>query len=203
MLHHHRGSLRAAVLLLVGLAPLVALFWGDLATAGKPDFRPKVTAKQARAKGLPALGFTLTLRQGGWSASLLPEPGCYLRLSGPPGGPLLIEVWDYPNPKASGASLARWVQGHFGKPYHRPVQAASPTTFNLLGAPRQAVAVTTGTSLARTGWCAVLASSPLPNPREFVVLFAHGAGAGQSPTCAQIAAHPWIAQALPTLRVLP
>lgn len=58
--------------------------------------RLEITAAQAKQRGLTPRRIALDLGNHGLSASPLDEPGRYLHLSGPPGGPLGLELREQP-----------------------------------------------------------------------------------------------------------
>lgn len=131
--------------------------------------RVSITAEQAAAAGLPALGFSLETTGMGMSGSQLGN-GEYLHLSGPPGGPLTLRV----TPTTIGAAFAE-VEG--AKLVEEQVE--------LLGEQRRAAAWITGESLARTSWCAVIIGPPGAKSGDPALLLEVGVGhQGDALACA-------------------
>lgn len=161
-----------------------------------------VTAAAAQAAGLPPVGFSLSTADAAWTVRKFPGRGVFVQLSGPPGGPLSLSVQTYPRPRASGSTLLRWILARFSKPFHRPLTIQPTKRFAFAGLPRPAVSFTSGSSMARTAYCAVLVASATTPPIEFVVLFGHGAPRGQ-PDCDAIAKHPSVAPVLASFKLLP
>lgn len=128
-----------------------------------------ITAEQAAAAGLPALGFSLETTGMGMSGSQLGN-GEYLHLSGPPGGPLTLRI----APSTIDAAFAE-IEG--AKLVEEQVE--------LLGEPRRAAAWITGESLARTSWCAVIIGPPGAKSGDPALLLEVGVGhQGDALACA-------------------
>lgn len=172
------------------------------AASPRPAGTVEITAAEAKAKGLPPVAFSLVASGGGWTVGKLPGQGVYLRLSGPPGGPLSFSVETFPNPRASGATLESWIRGRFNKPFRQPLTLGKPGRFTLAGGARPALAFTSGKSMARTAYCAVLVAAKSRPVTELVVLFGHGAPQGQ-PTCDEIARHNSLAPVLQSFKLVP
>ena len=131
--------------------------------------RVSITAEQAAAAGLPALGFSLETTGMGMSGSQLGN-GEYLHLSGPPGGPLTLRI----APTTVDAAFAE-VEG--AKLVEEQVE--------LLGEQRRAAAWITGESLARTSWCAVIIGPPGAKSGDPALLLEVGVGhQGDALACA-------------------
>lgn len=140
----------------------------------------EVKAEDAAARQLPPIGFSLDARAAGMEARLFSQPGQYLIASGPPGAPLLFMVWTAAPGGAD--ALAEAVQARFGGPH---LVVGEACTFELAGAPRPALAFTTGAGMWMTAWCGVLVETT--SGALFVAL---GVGSPKPLPCAQIAAHP-------------
>lgn len=136
--------------------------------------RITITAAEAKAAGLPAIGFSLDTTGTGMIGTRLDDRN-YLHLSGPPGGPLMLII----SPATIGAELADLVGGD------RVLDARLvPEQVELLGAPRSAVAWITGASLARTSWCAVIVGRPEAAAGDPALLLEVGVGhQGDTVTC--------------------
>jgi hypothetical protein len=127
--------------------------------------RVTITAAEAEAAGLPKLGFSLDPSSAGMSGSKLVD-GLYLRLSGPPGGPLMLLV----SPATVGADFSSLVSAELldGPLLEQQVE--------LLGATRRAVAWSTGAGHARTSWCGVILGPADAGPNDAALLLELGVG---------------------------
>lgn len=163
----------------------------------------QITAAEAKTKGLTPVGFSLSTSGASWVVSRYPRKSVYLRLSGPPGGPLTFSVHTlFLNPKRSVPPLRYFVEDTFRKPHDQPLQIAKTTKLTVAGKPRDAIAFTSGKSMARTAWCALEMTTTTTPMRHFTLLFGHGARKGQ-PSCADIAKHPSLTPVLQSFRLLP
>jgi len=107
----------------------------------RPRFRS--TAEEAKAAGLPPLGFSLDLGDVGMSGSRFGD-GDYATFSSPPGGTMMLIV----SPATVGADPASLV--------HREGAEVTPQEVELLGAERRAVAWISGEGRARASWCGII-----------------------------------------------
>jgi hypothetical protein len=128
-----------------------------------------ITAAEATAAGLPALGFSLRTTGAGMSGSKFGD-GQYVHLSGPPGGPLSLSI----SPTTIGADLQKLIGG----------ATVATEQVELLGASRSAAAWVTGESLARTSWCALIVGRPEAKAGDPALLLELGVGhQGDAVTC--------------------
>ncbi len=146
-----------------------------------------ISAAQARAKGLSPLGFSLDFTGTAFTVSPFVE-GSYLFASGPPGGPLNLRV----SPVARNAAFAGVVGGS------QDLDAKLvPEQVELLGLTRQAVAWISGTSMARTSWCAVIVA---PASGDDALLLEAGVGySGDAISCATALGHDELAKVIASL----
>ncbi|HLT35087.1 MAG TPA: hypothetical protein VK034_02355, partial [Enhygromyxa sp.] len=153
--------------------------------------RITVTAEQASAAGLPGLGFSLDTTGTGMSGTRLGD-GRYLHLSGPPGGPLSLEL----SPTTIDAELAELIEAPGAKLVEQQVE--------LLGAPRRAVAWITGEGFARTSWCAVILGSSAAKPGDPALLLEVGVGhGGDAVACSTAIEDPNLAPVIGSLKLAP
>jgi hypothetical protein len=101
-----------------------------------------ITAALAKSKKLPPLAFSLDFTGTGFSVSPFSNGG-YLHASGPPGGPLSLQV----SPVAGDAELWEVIQAR-----HADAKL-SMAPIDVLGAIRPAVGWITGEGFSRTSWC--------------------------------------------------
>lgn len=162
----------------------------------------RISAAEAEAHGLPRLGLALE-HDGTWLSSPFPEPGAYLHMSGPPGGPLSFSLLAYQGEERP-ETLMGAVQAQAAQRGWRPLLLGTPETLTLAGGARLALGFLAHESLARTRYAAVL----LPAPRLFgsaphgvLVLFGHGQPSGDDTACATTASHPALHPVLRSLHL--
>lgn len=139
-----------------------------------------VSAAEAEAAGLPALGFSIDTSEAAMTGTALVR-GRYLEMSGPPGGPLILRV----SATKLGEDFANVVGGD-------DVLDATlvEEEVEMLGAKRRAAAWITGTSLARTSWCALIIAPEGAEPGDPALLLEFGVGYGGDETaCATALQH--------------
>ncbi|GEM_PF-3092426 len=127
----------------------------------------EITPEQARAAGLPPLGFRLDIAASSMSGSKLGD-GAYLRLSGPPGGPLSLAL----TPALLGAEFAELAP--------QAGEGGVTSTVELAGQPRRALGWVSGESQARTAWCLVLIARDGAQNEEPALALRLGVGIGES-----------------------
>jgi hypothetical protein len=133
------------------------LLWPWLVMVGwaAPAVGPlDLTPAQCKEHQLPPFSVHLDTTGTNLEASLFPERGTYLRLSGPPGGVLLFEL--LPCKDVKKLLQTRFPKGVLGK----------PGTFKLSGKTCATQGLVDGKSQARTRWCAVVLE-----PEGLVALF--------------------------------
>lgn len=162
--------------------------------------RAVVTAADARAKGLPPIGFSVEWpRPRLFLGSVLAHEGTYLTLSGPPGGPLGMSVRGYTNADANHGILETVIVEHPPRP---PVIRGAPETIDLAGAARPALAYIQGESLARSLTCLALVPSPGNKREGLVVRFYVAAGSAMSKAaCKTVVERPSIAPLVASFRL--
>ena len=178
--------------------PLVVLLAAASASGGKkePPRLMKVSAADAKAKGLPAIGLGVDLAGTAMSGAVLPDSDTYLRLSGPPGGPLLFRVEPWREKDADASTLEKAMRARFSRPTDEPFVVGKAATVKIGGAARPALPFMTGQSMARTAWCAAV----VPAGKEGSLLVLAGIG-GNAPDCAVTLAHESIAALVRSFRL--
>lgn len=163
--------------------------------------RAVVTAVDARAKGLPAIGFTVTWSDAGlFQGNVFNGEGNYLTLSGPPGGPLGMAVWGYTSLDATHATLEKVIAQHPPRP---PVIRGAPESISLAGAERPALAYIQGESLARSVTCLVLVPAAGNKREGLIVTFYVAAGSAlATASCKTVVEDRSIAPLVASFRVL-
>ena len=158
-----------------------------------------ITRAEAAALRLPAVGFRVTMKQGGFTVSGASSEQ-YVRASGPPGGPLTFLAKPYNDGVSDQAAL----EVLFRKALSDwsgldPVEKGASETVTLGGKKLEAQAFRTGKSLATTNWCVV--KVPAAKGARDGVLFLFGTGTGEStkPTCKASLEHQALAEIVSTL----
>jgi hypothetical protein len=129
-----------------------------------PSESPVFEGTRVRVSDAP-LPFALELAGSAMSGGRVGN-GDYLTLSGPPGGPLTLQIY----PATVGADVRKLVTSL------RPDAELIDGRVTLLGAERPAVAWVSGESLARTAWCAVIVAPPSASPGKPALLLELGVG---------------------------
>ena len=118
------------------------------------------------------------------------EPPVRWMASGPPGGPLYVEIEEVAGEQLDAAAIRVLVDARIAN--EQPQVFGAPTQVMLAGAARTALPVITGQSMARTLSCWVVVPAP-GSGRSLLTRWGVGAGAAGGPDCA-------IAMANPSLR---
>ena len=153
-----------------------------------------ITPDEAAAAGLAKLGFSLDTTGTGMSGSKF-GAGAYLTLSGPPGGPLTLRI----SAATIGAEFSDVVGG----------DAVLDATLveeqvELLGETRRAAAWITGSSMARTSWCAVIVGPSGAAQADPALLLELGIGhQGDEVVCATALEAPQLRPVIDSLKLLP
>jgi len=116
---------------------------------GANDDLVLVTAEQAAARGLAPISIRVDANAAGLFARPFPTPGVYLVLNGPPGGAIVLAIWDCsglpPDPEAV-------IRAKLVPPWTSSVELGSRDQGFVLGANRAGMTFATGADLARIGW---------------------------------------------------
>jgi hypothetical protein len=148
--------------------------------------RLSVTTAQAEAAGLAPLAFSLDVRDSGMSGNTFSDAR-YVTLSGPPGGPLMLMI----SPTTVGEEFY----------FSNIVATEVEQEVELLGAKHRAVAWITGSSMARTSWCAILLAPKGAAHGDPALLLTLGVGhQGDQTTCATAREHHVLKAVVDSLR---
>jgi hypothetical protein len=159
-----------------------------------------VTADEARALGLPSIGFRVDLAGTSMSGGKFPEAGKYLTASGPPGGPLLAIVWATAQRESHLGAVEAALREHFSQPWQQPLVIGTGGSVHIGGAPRPALAFMTGESLNKIAWCGVVLSTP---NASVLVTLGRGPGYAAAMSCEEVLAHPSLAAFARSFTLLP
>jgi len=144
-----------------------------------------ITADEAKAAGLPAIGFKLSgLKGHGWTR-FAADKNRYISLSGPPGGPLSFSVTPYTDPASGPQTLkelfAKKLEGRKGL---EPMVDGKPEKLTVGGVEREAQAFRTGYSLATSNWCLVRIPAEGVEGAGLLMTLRLGTKEDREPTCA-------------------
>ena len=144
-----------------------------------------ITADEAKAAGLPAIGFKLSGLSGhGWTR-FAADQNRYISLSGPPGGPLSFSITPYSDTASGPQTLKQLftekVEGRGGL---EPVVDGKPEKVSVGGAEREAQAFRTGRSLATSNWCVVRIPAEGVEGAGLLMTLVLGTKEDREPTCA-------------------
>lgn len=151
-----------------------------------------IAPDEAAAAGLPALGFSVTLDGTGMTGAKLRD-GDYLRVSGPPGGPLLLRI----GPATVGAKLEQVIS-----PEHLGDAKLVEERVEQRNVERRAAAWVRGESMARTSWCAMIVGPVDGKPDDPALVVELGVGySGDAVACATAIDDPRMFPVMTTLRL--
>ncbi len=160
--------------------------------------RAVIHAEDARAGGLPAVGFTVEWdTTPGFSPRMPLGGGMYLSLSGPPGGPLGMRVSSYTNGDADHATLEK----NISVPQQFGYTKGAPEQVSLAGASRPALAYLSGQAIAKVHGCAVLVPARAGAREGLVVTFISSGHSVTQPNCATVLANPSLTKLVATFRL--
>ena len=167
----------------------------DVKTDGLNEVR--VAAEAAAQRGLPRVGIRIDARGTPMSIGVFPDPGCYVRASGPPGGTLLVEITPMAESGDDVAAIERALAARFAAAWAHPREVYARGRIVLAGAERDAVACTTGTGFAKVAWAGAIVRTATTG-----VLVVVGVSAGeQRPTVKQIVEHPALASMVRSIAI--
>lgn len=145
--------------------------------------------------GLQPLAIRVDAVSAGLSARLFPTKDAILALSGPPGGPLVLVVWDC---TGLAADVESAIRARLVPPWTNALELRHRDEGILLGAQREGMTFFTGTGRARIAWFAALISV-----REAQLLVACGVpgSASDDVPAAEVLSNPAISKAVESLRI--
>ena len=187
--------MRATVVLIACVVAGCATLQGTTRTKGGGEV-VRIKPREAKKHALPPIGFRVDTAGTAMLASKFPDDGLYLTMSGPPGGPLLVQVYGYAGTAHDVATLEAQIRANYDKPWFQPFTLDQTTKLSLGGADRLARTFLTGKGHTRTRWCAALVPAPKGAAEGLVVVFGDAAGAETGADCAAIAAHAHLAPVL-------
>ena len=157
----------------------------------------RITAAEARKHGLPGASITLEPGATGLSAATFPEDGMYLRMSGPPGGPLGLIVAHATQAAGDEAALKALAEKRFAG---RSPAVGTFDRVELSGAVRHVLTCTTDSSAARAHH--LLVHFARPDATDGILLdFWMPAGTSPAPAPQAMLEHPRYAALLKSVSV--
>jgi hypothetical protein len=157
----------------------------------------KITADESKSNQLPAVEISLDLGQTGLSGRKFGNKGEYLRLSGPPGGPLgliISQVADLMTDPEEWHDLIkdRYAEG--------PPTLGTVGEIKLAGEKRPAFTFTTGSDAARAHHLLVLVAIP-DSQQGLLVDFYRRAGKSETPSPQELAKDEKFAELSPSFSI--
>jgi len=155
----------------------------------------KISADEARKRGLPGIAIEVDARSASMSAEVVSAKDLYLHLSGPPGGPLLLMIWD-----CTGCStdVRAAIQAKFVPTWTRSIAFGQVDRARVMGDEREGMTFTTGEGFARIAWFGFLMERPAG-----LLLVTLGVG-GRDPEpvpAVDVVSNPAIAKLLSSLKI--
>ena len=132
----------------------------------------QITSEESKKHGMYEANFSIDLTGTAFSASKFLTPDSYLKLSGPPGGPLFVEVCTYTGDNSE-AGLIKLIQERFNKPFHLPVLIEPATPFEFGGKKFDTVGFIYGQGMMRTEAGALLVPLTEDGSKSLFILFGH------------------------------
>ncbi|MCK6684590.1 MAG: hypothetical protein L6R30_19490 [Thermoanaerobaculia bacterium] len=159
-----------------------------VAPAPAPEIR--VTADEAKERGLPPVGFRMEAR-GGLRVTYPSDGSAYVVFSGPQGGALSLVVSPFPGDARRAGALREAVEAS----ERRPVAFGAREEVTVDGARREAFLYHTGEKAA--AGCPVVVPA---GERTVLLLFAVSGTAATVPSCGAVVGHPSLRPLLESLR---
>lgn len=162
--HHCGRTLQAETVAVTGTTvvrcPAGDTYYRQVTRPGRVDTAgvPLVTAAEASARGLPAVGISADVAGARMSVACFPAGGMYLSACGPPGAPAAFAVWAsalVATDDVAGAVLATVVDRSV-----TPIAMGEAVRLAIDGVARRAVLFTTGAGFSQTGWVGALVARP-------------------------------------------
>lgn len=155
----------------------------------------EIQAADLKQRGLPPVTIQVDAVSAGMSPRLFPARDAILALNGPPGGPLVLVVWDCTGlaPDVEAAIRARLVP-----PWTNALEIRHRDAGTILGERREGMTFFTGTGRARIGWFAVLVAV---HDAQLLVACGVPGSAPEDIPAADVLSNPSIRRAVESLRI--
>lgn len=156
-----------------------------------------VERDEAAQRGLPPVSIRVDARSAGMFARKFPDEDVYLKLNGPPGGPLLLMIWNCEQPTDDLASLVR---SKLVPAWTSQFELGTQDSAHVLGAVRAGVTFATDEGIARTAWFGFRLDC---GPAHLLITIGVG-GRDNTPVAAsEVLANSAIRKVLETLQIAP
>jgi hypothetical protein len=109
----------------------------------------EIGVDEAVRRGLSPMRIRVDPRAASMSSRTFPANDVYLKLSGPPGGPLLLMIWDCKGANDVDAALIR---SKFVPAWTTELEVGIADRAHVLGRERAGLTFATGSGIARTAW---------------------------------------------------
>jgi hypothetical protein len=154
-----------------------------------------ISPEQAKARGLPPISIRIDARSAGLFGDVFPTKDSFLAVSGPPGGPLLITIWDCTGLPSDPETVIR---AKLVPPWTKELEIGAEDHGVLLGSDRTGRLFFTGSGRARVAWFGVV----VERPQGSLLLGVGVSGADPEPIpAADILGHRALKKALETLQI--
>jgi hypothetical protein len=144
----------------------------------------QVAFDEATAHGLVPAHIAIDAQGLGMAERRFPDPATYLRLAGPPGGPLGLRIEAYTDITPTAESLGKLVKRRYAKA--RDLAVGPVETLCLSGREVLAIGCSEGESMARAHHCIILFPASEGAARGVLVDFWVAAGETAPPGCQAI-----------------
>ena len=155
-----------------------------------------VVSVPAKDTGVAGVGFEIKGLAGrGWSVIDLPD--VFFGLSGPPGGPLGLQIRAYDEKSGDNAKLFDTIVTH------KPTKAGKLEKVELAGEPREAQPFRNGEGFATTAYCLIRVPAKPGANNGLVFLAFSGMSDKEEPSCKRALDAPTLKPIVASFRLLP
>lgn len=150
----------------------------------------------AKDTGVAGVGFELRgLRGQGWTVITL--EGAFFAVSGPPGGPLGLQIRAYDEKSGDNAKLFESIVTH------KPLKVGKAEKVELAGEQREAQSFRTGASLASTAYCLIRLPAKPGAKNGLVFLADSGMNEKDEPSCKKALDAPALKPIVASFKLVP
>ena len=113
----------------------------------------EIGAEEVMRRGYGAVSIRVDAASAGMFPRLFPAKDTLLALSGPPGGPLVLVIWDC---TSVGSDIEQAIRSRLVPPWTNALEIGKHDRGWMLGAQRDGMTFASGVGLARIAWFGVL-----------------------------------------------
>jgi hypothetical protein len=155
-----------------------------------------VVSVATKDTGVAGVGFEIKGLAGqGWSVITL--DGAFFAASGPPGGPLGLQIRAYDEKSGDNAKLFDALVTH------KPTKAGKPEKVDLAGEPREALAFRNGEGFGTSAYCLIRLPAKAGATNGLVFLAFSGMSDKEEPTCKKALDAPALKPIVASFRLVP